>query len=268
MEFCLKEIRKKKGIKQEELAAAVGVSPQAVSKWESGGMPDAALLPRIAECLGVSIDALYNSKKAVTFEEQYMHEIADLPYPQRFRRVYELCRLAPMAIMGETCCNGLPDRPAEDVYTQVTDDSGILLGRDRTEKNPFFMLIPEPENDFESVLSFDSRLAELFSVLGSPTVLKAMFFLQKHAGSFFSVSALASALSVSGEAAGETLSRLLALGIVRKESCLDDSQVRDIYRFNLNTEFIVLMYFAQLILDPPNAFCYQAGNRTKPFFRE
>ena len=38
-------LRKEKGIKQEELAKYVGVSTQAVSKWENGGGPDIELLP-------------------------------------------------------------------------------------------------------------------------------------------------------------------------------------------------------------------------------
>lgn len=42
-------MRKERGIKQEELANYVGVSAQAVSKWENGGVPDTELLPRIAD---------------------------------------------------------------------------------------------------------------------------------------------------------------------------------------------------------------------------
>ena len=41
-------LRKEKGMKQEELASYVGVSAQAVSKWENGGVPDTELLPRIS----------------------------------------------------------------------------------------------------------------------------------------------------------------------------------------------------------------------------
>ena len=33
-------LRKEKGVKQEEVASYVGVSAQAVSKWENGGVPD------------------------------------------------------------------------------------------------------------------------------------------------------------------------------------------------------------------------------------
>ena len=44
----LRRIRKEKGITQEQLAEAVGVSAQAVSKWELSSFPDAALLPNIA----------------------------------------------------------------------------------------------------------------------------------------------------------------------------------------------------------------------------
>ena len=39
-------MRKEKGIKQEELANYVGVSTQAVSKWENGGVPDTELYPK------------------------------------------------------------------------------------------------------------------------------------------------------------------------------------------------------------------------------
>ena len=55
----LKRLRKSKGITQEQLADKVGVSPQAVSKWEISSYPDAQLLPAIADALDVTIDELY-----------------------------------------------------------------------------------------------------------------------------------------------------------------------------------------------------------------
>lgn len=52
--------RKKTGITQEELANALGVTNQAVSKWESGKCaPDIQLLPDIAEYFNISIDELF-----------------------------------------------------------------------------------------------------------------------------------------------------------------------------------------------------------------
>lgn len=52
-------LRKKRGYTQEELAARLGVSPQAVSKWENDlSCPDIMLLPSLAQTLGVSVDDL------------------------------------------------------------------------------------------------------------------------------------------------------------------------------------------------------------------
>lgn len=51
--------RKERNLTQEELGKAVGVSTQAVSRWENGGAPDVTLLPAIADKLGVTIDALF-----------------------------------------------------------------------------------------------------------------------------------------------------------------------------------------------------------------
>ncbi len=52
-------LRKQNGLTQEELAGKIGVTYQAVSKWENGTTaPDIALLPELAAVLGTSIDAL------------------------------------------------------------------------------------------------------------------------------------------------------------------------------------------------------------------
>ena len=52
-------LRKEKSITQEQLASALNVTNQAVSKWESGKCyPDIELLPNIADFFGVSIDEL------------------------------------------------------------------------------------------------------------------------------------------------------------------------------------------------------------------
>ena len=67
----IKNLRFKAGLTQEQLANRLGISPQAVSKWENAAaMPDISALPLLAEIFGVSIDELF-----------------DLTDEQRFRRI-------------------------------------------------------------------------------------------------------------------------------------------------------------------------------------
>lgn len=55
----LKKLRKQKDITQEQLAEYMGVSPQAVSRWETGATcPDISALPSLAELFGITIDEL------------------------------------------------------------------------------------------------------------------------------------------------------------------------------------------------------------------
>ena len=60
-------LRHEKELKQDELAEKLGVSPQAVSKWENDQTcPDISLLPLLAKTLGVSVDELLSGKQENT----------------------------------------------------------------------------------------------------------------------------------------------------------------------------------------------------------
>ena len=57
-------LRKEKGLTQEELAHHMGVSPQAVSKWENDQTcPDISALPKLSKLLGVTVDELLEGKQ-------------------------------------------------------------------------------------------------------------------------------------------------------------------------------------------------------------
>lgn len=67
----LQELRKNKGLTQEELAAALYVSRTAVSKWEAGrGLPSIDSLKQISAFFDVSIDDLLSADKALSLAEQ------------------------------------------------------------------------------------------------------------------------------------------------------------------------------------------------------
>ena len=60
----LRALRKQKGWTQEEMAEAIGISPQSVSKWERGDTyPDITLLPALANLYKVSVDAIIGMDK-------------------------------------------------------------------------------------------------------------------------------------------------------------------------------------------------------------
>ena len=58
---AIKKLRTEHSVTQEELAEYLGISFQAVSKWETGAtMPDITLLPKLAAFFGVRIDELFS----------------------------------------------------------------------------------------------------------------------------------------------------------------------------------------------------------------
>ena len=124
------ELRKERGLTQEQLGQLVGVSAQAVSKWEKGGAPDVELLPALADRLGVTIDALFGREggEAVDIERAVDRWLCAFPQKKRFD---QLCRLNWGAVKSMV----------SDIYTmpeigylehaEVTDpdsgDSALLL---------------------------------------------------------------------------------------------------------------------------------------------
>lgn len=75
----IKDLRLKKGITQDGLAEILGVTSQAVSKWENDNTyPDILLLPKLAIYFGVTIDELF----ALT-DEAHMERIQNMIYDER-----------------------------------------------------------------------------------------------------------------------------------------------------------------------------------------
>lgn len=70
----IKILRKAKGVTQEEMGTALGISYQAISKWENDtALPDIQMIPKIAKYFGISIDELFGYKlNALTNKERFI----------------------------------------------------------------------------------------------------------------------------------------------------------------------------------------------------
>lgn len=126
MEFNekLQELRKSKGMTQEELAEALYVSRTAVSKWESGrGYPNIDSLKELSRFFSVSVDDLLSGDKLISIAEKenksnirrmcdFLIGIVDL-----FSLILVVLPLYPNEINGFVYSVSLID------YTQTTDFS-------------------------------------------------------------------------------------------------------------------------------------------------
>ena len=106
-----KELRLKKAATQEQMATALNLSSQAVSKWENGiTMPDIELLPEISVYFGVTIDELFDITDERHFERIrnmiFVQEVFD---DQDFRYAKDfLTSHMDSSTTEETCLELLP----------------------------------------------------------------------------------------------------------------------------------------------------------------
>ena len=90
----IKELRKQRSITQEQLANSIGISFQAVSKWENNlALPDISLAPILASYFGVSMDELFDfhlteleQKVDATCTEAYEYRESN---PEKSRKILE-----------------------------------------------------------------------------------------------------------------------------------------------------------------------------------
>lgn len=269
----LKEIRKRKGVTQEQLADAVGVSSQAVSKWEMNGYPDGSLFPVIAEFLGVSIDELFgNPTEKTDILNEVVKYIREQPYKERIQNGMWICRAIGLGMTNSEGYWGITDNtyndPNMDLYSEVTVDEGFFQSR-LCESLQYFLIMPEPKNGYDTVLKYDENYVKFFKFLGKPDALRAMYYLAGRKGwVYVNVSALAKALDITPERSKEILDEMLALHLVSCSSLSSERGEEQIYKSHLEHNFVSFMTFCRTLLNVPHIFNNQSNNRDgMPYFK-
>lgn len=97
------QLRRARGMTQDAMAEQLGVSPQAVSKWENDQTcPDISLLPRLARFLGVTVDHL------LTGEQEEKLQMQTVPDTQHKRVEDMVLRISVDSPDGEKVRVNLP----------------------------------------------------------------------------------------------------------------------------------------------------------------
>ena len=228
--------RKAAGMTQEELGRAVGVSTQAVSRWERGGTPDVALLPAIADRLGVSIDALFgrDGDAPQDMDRQFSQWLQAIPKDDRMMQIFRLLgtHLLPIYVdpnallfsegqqtVAETCyMRGVtPDGSLTWLRSQYVTEEGMVLSI-ITEDFPLYLLLPEPPEGYEVHFAANDDYRKLFAVLSQEGCLELLLFLYHKKFSYYTPSALAKQAGLPLEQVEGLLPGLVDCHLLRERS--------------------------------------------------
>ncbi|MBD5082305.1 MAG: helix-turn-helix transcriptional regulator [Ruminococcaceae bacterium] len=267
-------MRKERRIRQEELANYVGVSAQAVSKWENGGVPDTELLPRIADFFKVSVDHLFgrNQTDHGYIQSAPIKYIGEMSMEQRFKLVFEYCWDMERALYGiEPKDGGIEDYEKElgeqeQRYSSVISDYGFTrMGI--ANKIQYFLLVPEIKNT-ETAFFDGVDYADFFKDLSDKDVFNALVMLNKRdSEKAFTPYLLEKNMKIEKANAVRIITILEKYKLLRKTQIETDDEIQTVYNFIPTPSFIALLIFAREMIRKPRSFSYYSEWRNKPFFK-
>lgn len=173
----IKKLRKSKGVTQKELASRLGISEQAISKWEKNlSNPSTKNLLQIAKIFGVSITYFYQS------EESQSKKISRESGMSSLRELYKIGRgpSSSHTIGPERACLCFKTENPADSYKVVLYGSlsktGKGHGTDYVIKQTFLPNNCEVEFDFDTECTVHPNTMDLIAISGGEEVAKQRFY--------------------------------------------------------------------------------------------
>ncbi len=276
----IKELRKGAGMTQEELGNKIGVSAQAVSKWECGSVPDTELIPKIADCFGVAIDALFGREydNYDPYNIMSKHMIGgrdeDVEEDEIVRRGFKNCYVSIINAMYRKKDGFEKNYTTEEhidrifadffPYVRISTDELIAL-MDATADSPSFFYMPEAEGRAKKLLERTDYVS-LFAALSDPDVFNAIIYLHSHKLSRYTKSAFLAKVGISAERADEVLDKLRKYEFIHIESLELDDAVIETYQSHWVSYFVMFLQSAYYLL---NRFqcCSGSYHRSEPLLK-
>ena len=271
------QLRKEKNVKQEELAAYVGVSAQAVSKWENGGLPDTELLPRIADFFEITLDCLFGRDGSGEVQGRIAMalKIESAPEEDKFRIAMDYCWDIERALCYAQIKDGEIDGGSLSGYEKILGEKERRYSSKLSDhgmsrmsiapRMPYFFLMPDPKEGGAPLLE-DMDYVPFFSDLADRDFFAACVLLhQREAKKAFTPSLFVKHLGVSEDKAEKIVATLEKYGWIRKTQIEMDDTVLEVCNFLPSASFVALLVFAQEIINPFHAYTYFWDGRCKPY---
>ena len=276
----ISELRKTKGITQDELAKYVGVSAQAVSKWENGGVPDTELLPKIADFFEITVDKLFGRGDANINITSAIFEHIRKTKPdseERFKTIFELCWDIERSIFNfggnvdAEIINGgkikdyeLMNKPDDQQYSSILSDHGFTrMGI--ANRLQYFLFVPEIKDKNKGL--FDNiNYIEFFKDLSDNDIFKAFLLLFKRdSKKAFTENLFIKELNVDLEKTKEIVNVLTKYHLIKRTQIELDDEIKDVYTFFPTPSFVSLLIFAKEMIEPPHSSSFFSEGRSKPY---
>lgn len=273
--------RKLKGYTQEQLGEFLGVSGQAVSKWENGGVPDTYLLPNIAKVLGVSVDILFGVEKKISdyTKDEILDDLFKFCLQKTnckedkiyfFEFMFETIWTLQSAYFGNESRTMLKDiieknSGNQQITSQIINDEGTTY-LSLVENFPFFCAVGDTPEISKKLLS-EKNFAEFFSLLASEEGMKAIIFTQTATEtSQYTANMMAKKIGITLESFLEVEPLLVKYGLLNEDSLTLDDNVIKVYHKWSNPELRPLLIMAYQFINARQCYYDFTCNRTKPYF--
>lgn len=186
----IKKYRNQKKFTQEYLGNLIGVTTQAVSKWERGGTPDAEILPQLADALDVSIDALYG-REIQDIQSLLTKKLSAMASEEAFLCAFNYCWSFIVGLTGDDSFsenivdtftghfneNNEQDR---DYFAKVLRDDGMTLVRMSNDFRYFFLMMRPHDKGILSYFESEEAIRQVFALFADKKILKIFYFLYKN----------------------------------------------------------------------------------------